>query len=48
VAVYAFLGPLLGSIVRPFGGWLSDKFGGAMVTQFNIGVMTGSAVGNRI
>ena len=44
-ALYAFLGPLLGSLIRPFGGWLSDKFGGAVVTQFYIGVMTGSAIG---
>jgi len=47
VALYAFLGPLLGSIVRPFGGWLSDKFGGAVVTQFTIGVMTGASIGKK-
>jgi len=29
---YAFLGPLVGSIARPFGGWLSDRVGGAQVT----------------
>ena len=29
---YAFLGPLIGSLVRPIGGWLSDKFTGAKVT----------------
>src|SRR5512144_651017 len=29
---YAFLGPLVGSIARPFGGWLSDRVGGARVT----------------
>jgi NNP family nitrate/nitrite transporter-like MFS transporter len=47
VALYAFLGPLLGSAVRPFGGWLSDKFGGAVVTQFTIGVMTGVSIGKK-
>ncbi len=31
-AYYAFLGALVGSIARPFGGWLSDKYGGAKVT----------------
>lgn len=31
---YAFLGPLIGALVRPFGGWLSDKIGGAKVTQW--------------
>ena len=29
---YAFLGPLIGSLIRPVGGWLSDKFTGAKVT----------------
>jgi NNP family nitrate/nitrite transporter-like MFS transporter len=39
-AVYlAFLGPLVGSIARPFGGWLSDRIGGARVTMSNFGLM---------
>ena len=29
---YAFLGALVGSLTRPFGGWLSDRFGGARIT----------------
>ena len=29
---YAFLGPLVGSLSRPFGGWLADRVGGARVT----------------
>ena len=29
---YAFLGPLVGALVRPLGGWISDKVGGARVT----------------
>lgn len=32
---FAFLGPLLGSIFRVFGGFLSDKVGGARVTQWS-------------
>jgi len=32
-AYFAFLGALVGSITRPFGGWLSDKYGGARVTM---------------
>jgi NNP family nitrate/nitrite transporter-like MFS transporter len=28
----AFAGPLIGSIARPIGGWLSDRVGGARVT----------------
>jgi NNP family nitrate/nitrite transporter-like MFS transporter len=31
---YAFLGPLVGSLLRVVAGPLSDKFGGARVTQF--------------
>ncbi|GAA3530222.1 NarK family nitrate/nitrite MFS transporter [Aeromicrobium panaciterrae] len=33
-AYYAFLGALVGSIARPFGGWLADKYGGAKVTLY--------------
>ncbi|MET9022237.1 MFS transporter [Actinopolymorpha sp. NPDC004070] len=29
---YAFLGALVGSLVRPVGGWLADRWGGARVT----------------
>lgn len=29
---YAFLGPFVGAAVRPVGGWISDKMGGARVT----------------
>lgn len=32
---YAFIGPLLGSIFRVLGGMLSDKIGGARVTQWS-------------
>src|SRR4051812_41585283 len=31
-AYYAFLGALVGSIMRPLGGWLADRYGGARVT----------------
>ena len=31
-AYYAFLGALVGSLTRPFGGWLADRYGGARVT----------------
>ncbi len=36
---YAWLGPFVGAIVRPFGGWLADKLGGARVTFWNFVVM---------
>ncbi|MDF1603611.1 MFS transporter [Nocardioides sp. YIM 152315] len=31
-AYYAFLGAAVGSLTRPFGGWLADRYGGARVT----------------
>jgi MFS transporter, NNP family, nitrate/nitrite transporter len=34
-AYLTFLGPLLGSVVRPYGGKLADKFGGSRVTFYN-------------
>ncbi len=38
-AYLTFLGPLLGSVVRPYGGKLADKFGGSRVTFFNFMAM---------
>ncbi|WP_042349276.1 MFS transporter [Bacillus massiliigorillae] len=35
----AFLGPLVGAAVRPVGGWVSDKLGGAIVTFWDIILM---------
>ncbi len=42
---YAWLGPLVGSIWRPIGGWLSDRFRGARVTQWATVVMILAALG---
>ncbi|WP_216908042.1 MFS transporter [Nocardia noduli] len=36
----AFLGALVGSFSRPFGGWVSDKVGGAKMTVFVFGGMS--------
>jgi NNP family nitrate/nitrite transporter-like MFS transporter len=41
----AFLGPLVGSLARPFGGRLADRVGGARVTFWNFVVMGLAAVG---
>ena len=41
----AFLGPLIGSVVRPFGGYLSDRLGGARVTFWNFVGMALATVG---
>jgi NNP family nitrate/nitrite transporter-like MFS transporter len=38
-AAVTFLGPLLGSLSRPMGGWLADRFGGARVTVTNFALM---------
>ena len=29
---FAFIGPLLAAVVRPIGGWLADRLGGAVIT----------------
>lgn len=42
---YAWLGPLVGSLIRPVGGWLSDKFGGARVTHWDTIFMIACALG---
>ncbi|WP_233739903.1 MFS transporter [Halovenus carboxidivorans] len=39
VSLFAFVGPLLGASIRPLGGWLSDRLGGARVTLWVFGVM---------
>ncbi|SCC94237.1 nitrate/nitrite transporter [Thiomonas sp. X19] len=36
---YAWLGPLVGALARPIGGWLADKLGGARVTFWNFILM---------
>lgn len=45
VLKYAFLGAAMGAAIRPVGGWLSDKLGGARVTQWTTAIMIGAAVG---
>lgn len=42
---FAWLGPLVGSLARPIGGWVSDKVGGAKVTQWDTVVMILSVLG---
>ncbi|MFJ6001409.1 MFS transporter [Arthrobacter sp. NPDC092385] len=40
----AFLGPLVGSLARPFGGRLADRFGGALITVCAFAVMASIAL----
>src|SRR5581483_10715192 len=35
IAYLTFLGPLVGSLIRPVGGWLADRVGGAVTTFWN-------------
>ncbi len=43
--LYAPLGAAFGSLIRPVGGLLADKFGGARVTFWNFVVMIGAVIG---
>lgn len=44
-ASITFVGPLLGSLIRPVGGKLADRFGGARVTFWNfIGMVAASVI----
>ncbi|MFD3586475.1 nitrate/nitrite transporter [Streptomyces sp. NPDC058683] len=44
-AYLTFIGPLLGSLIRPVGGWLADKYGGARITLWNyVGMATATAL----
>ena len=47
ILAYAWIGPFVGAATRPLGGWISDKLGGSIVTQWVCGVMAvaGVAVG---
>lgn len=42
IAKIAFIGPMIGALIRPLGGAVSDKLGGAKVT---LGVFFGMAIG---
>ncbi|MET7769683.1 nitrate/nitrite transporter [Nocardia sp. NPDC005366] len=43
-AQIAFIGPLLGSLARPYGGKLADRIGGSRVTLYVFGAMMAAAV----
>jgi NNP family nitrate/nitrite transporter-like MFS transporter len=42
---WAFIGPVLGALARPVGGWLSHRLGGARVTIWNFAAMAVAAIG---
>ncbi|MBI5720285.1 MAG: MFS transporter [Burkholderiales bacterium] len=41
----AWIGPLVGAVLRPLGGWLSDRLGGARVTLWCLAAMALSTLG---
>ena len=42
---YAWLGPLIAALIRPLGGWLADKLGGARVTLWTFVCMALGVLG---
>ena len=43
--MWAWMGPFIGALIRPVGGWIADKVGGALVTGVVAVVMIGSSLG---
>jgi NNP family nitrate/nitrite transporter-like MFS transporter len=43
--MYAWMGPFIGALIRPVGGMIADKMGGAKVTQIISVAMVASALG---
>jgi len=41
---YIWIGAAVGALIRPVGGWLSDKLGGARVTQWDTWIMVASTI----
>ncbi len=44
-ATYIWIGAGVGALIRPVGGWLADKFGGARVTHWDTILMILSTIG---
>ncbi|MHC4841429.1 MAG: MFS transporter [Planctomycetota bacterium] len=43
-SAYIFIGAGVGALIRPLGGWLSDKWGGAKVTQYDTIIMVAATI----
>ena len=41
---YIWIGAFVGALIRPVGGWLSDKLGGARVTQWDTWIMVAATI----
>jgi len=44
VLAFAWIGPFVGALIRPVGGWIADKVGGSIVTQWVCAVMVAASV----
>jgi MFS transporter, NNP family, nitrate/nitrite transporter len=44
VLAFAWIGPFVGALIRPVGGWISDKIGGSIVTQWVSATMVVASV----
>jgi NNP family nitrate/nitrite transporter-like MFS transporter len=44
VLAYAWIGPFVGALIRPVGGWIADKVGGSIVTQVISAIMVVASV----
>ena len=44
ILAFAWIGPFVGAAVRPIGGWISDKWGGSIVTHIISAVMVVASV----
>ena len=42
--VFAWIGPFVGALIRPVGGWVADKVGGSIVTQIISAVMVVASI----
>ncbi|MCB2091857.1 MAG: MFS transporter [Alphaproteobacteria bacterium] len=43
--MYGWMGAFIGALIRPVGGWVSDRIGGSLVTQICSIIMVASALG---
>lgn len=41
---YIWIGAAVGAFIRPLGGWLADRLGGARVTQWDTWIMVGATI----
>ncbi|MEP7283677.1 MAG: MFS transporter [Rubrivivax sp.] len=44
VLAFAWIGPFVGALIRPVGGWIADKIGGSIVTQWVSATMVVASV----